>query len=161
MVVGTGLLAFACGGNERHQRYEEAGQFSYEPPADWVPRDFPGQEYKVCVEPIEGVFAPNIIVGKEEFAGSLTEFVDKTLAESAPQFAEFELIKREKYLTREDVPVEYIIITNVEQGRRLRQTFFSLKKKDLVYVLGCSVLAETGSKYDSLFRDCIATFRLH
>jgi hypothetical protein len=155
------IVSAGCGGEPPRALYEEAGGFSYDPPAGWEIVEFPGLKYRISHGQPESGFAPNINVVDEDYSGSLPAYVDANLLSMEEMFVGFEVLSRSD-LTTEDGQAAIKLVTETEQqGRRLRQTFYFLGSGDTKYVVTCSALAESAAALDSLFDTSVATFRIH
>ena len=164
LVVGliASLVCLGCGGKPPRQVYEEAGGFSWDPPAGWQVAQVQGFKYRVAFGPVENEFTPNIWADDEEFAGTLAAYADAKLEKSEKMSVDLKVINREDLRT-DDNGVGVKIVTETEQhGLMLRETFFLFSGSgDWKYVVTCTVLADGGAKWDAKFAESMKTFRVH
>jgi hypothetical protein len=166
LVVLLTFLGAAC---DRRASTDPAGDarphaetpvaFSFDPPAGWVFRPFPGLKHQVAVGPAASGFAPNINVVEEPFGGTLDAYVNGNLASMQRLFKEFHLLQRDDFRTAEGLEGARLIAENTQNGKRLRQTFYLFGKGDRKFVVTCSALAEGGDELDPVFEASMKTFR--
>jgi len=145
-----------------HQRfYEAGGRFSYDPPAKWEIASMPGLKYRIARGPRTGGFTPNINVVEESFTGSLEAYANGNITNMKKLFKSMKILSREDFKTNDDQPAVKLVIENVQQGMKLRQTFYFLGTGRSKFVVTCTAPAKGGAKLDSLFEKSAATFRFH
>jgi len=165
-ILAVGLIALlvclGCGGKPPRQVYEEAGGFSWDPPAGWQVAEFEGFKYRVAFGPVENEFAPNIWVDDEEFAGTLAAYADAKLEKSEKMSEGLNVIGREDFRTQDNGAGVKIVTETEQQGVMLRETFFLFSGSgDWKYVVTCTALADGGAKWDATFAESMKTFRVH
>src|SRR5262245_10093979 len=125
-------------------------EFSLDPPAGWSKQEVPGLKYPVWAGPAADGFAPNINVVDEAFSGSLEEYTEGNLRTVARVFEGFRLLGKEPFETNSGLKGMRATVENVQQGRRLRQTFYFFGDGSKYYVVTCSQLA-SGENLDEVF----------
>lgn len=156
------LMCTGCGrGRSPRQLYEKSGGFSYDPPSGWSVVEFPGLKYRISHGPRENDFAPNINVVDERFTGTLAEYIDVNLENTADVFVKMEVIGREDFSTEDGESGVRILIENEQQGRMLRQNFFFIGPGVRKYVVTCTALVDGGDRFDRVFSESVETFRIH
>jgi len=162
-VVGMALcvLCVGCGGKSPRQHYEKAGAFSYDPPAGWQAREFPGLKYRVTYGARTNEFAPNINVIDETFSGTLAAYVDANLEVMRKLFTRLTVVSRKEFKTQDGQPVIRVVTQDEQQGRALRQTLFFFSNSSRKYIATCTTLADGGEGLDSTFEKSMTSFRTH
>jgi hypothetical protein len=156
------LIGFAIGTVDaavgaRHS--EQAGGFSFQAPAGWQFREFPGMKFQIALGTPENEFAPNINVVDEEYQGSLQSYVDGNLETLRKVVPGFVLVNRHPFATKSGLQGEAVVAHTEQYNKLLRQTFYFIPGTNGKYfVVSCSALKEGGEKLDSTFEESVKTF---
>jgi hypothetical protein len=149
------------GDSGHRQRYSEpTAGFSFDPPEGWEVRSSPGLKFKVVIGPKGAGFAPNINVVDDSHNGSLSAYVEATLAALPKILKRFRLLQRDDFVTTDGVNGARLIIENEQLGKVLRQSFYVFPKGSTMFVVTCSALSDGGADLDSVFEASMKTFRL-
>ena len=144
---------------KRHS--EKEGGFSFCAPKGWQFREFPGFKYQISVGPAEKGFAPNINVVDESFDGSIEKYVDANIVTMEALFKDLKIRKRDTFSTSNKLKGERLVITSLQQGNVLRQTFYFFEgSKGKKLVITCSCLSENGESFDEIFEESLKTFQV-
>lgn len=156
-LIGLG----ASGGDDESKRHtDEAGRFSFVPPADWTVRSVPGVKYRVVFGPAQSGFAPNINVVDEEYKGTLDDYVKANLSALRTKLGKFRVVEQGEFKTTSGLHGVRMVSDSEHSGYHLRQSFYFFDRGDTKYVATCSTLAEGGEKLDKIFERAMKSFRL-
>jgi len=161
VALAVSAVLAGCGGKSPREHHERAGGFSYDPPSGWQIVEFPGLKYRISHGPQANDFAPNINVVDEEFAGTLTEYVDVNLRIMERTFPRMRFRGREDLRTHDGQPIVKILTENEQLGLTLRQTYFFIGSASRKYVVTCTALAAGGERFDAAFAEGARSFRIH
>ena len=137
---------------------EEAGGFSYDPPAGWAIKEMPGLKYRIAAGPASGGFAPNINVVDAPSPGSLDAFADGNV-EEAKRILRAQVLVREPFTTASGEKAVRAVLVSQQLGFSLRQTFYIFGSPSHKYVVTCSALANGGEALDATFAASMKTFQ--
>lgn len=163
LVIIALFLAAPASVGERHQ--EQAGGFSFCPPAGWEAREVPGQKYKVHVGPASGGLSPNVIVKDVPFEGTLEQFVSRNML-MFTKLSEEGKVKGYRALPGSELKTAsgaWALRSAIEieiNGRPLRQTFYSFDAAGRKIYLCFTAPAAGADEYDKTFDESAETFRL-
>lgn len=144
---------------DRH--IEQAGAFSFQAPAGWQFREFPGMKYQIALGAPNNGFSPNINVIDEAYQGSLQSYADANIDVLKKMFTGFVLVKRYSFATKAGVKGEVVVINSEQYHNLLRQTFYILQGTNgKFFVITCSALKDGGEKFDSAFEESVKTFEI-
>jgi hypothetical protein len=137
---------------------EKSAGFSMYIPQGWGTIDL-NQKYLVVVGPREDNFSPNIVFGDEQYAGSVSEYVDKIIAQISKIY-DAEVIENEVFITNTGLQGRYAKWSARMNETHARQIGYFIKNKSgtAIMVIACSVASAGGTKYDELFEECVKTF---
>lgn len=168
-VLAIGMVAILGGCTDSQPRstepprkhYEEAGGFSYDPPPGWKVGMLPGMKYRIARGPVSNGFAPNINVVEEAANVALSEYVEGNIKAIKKQFVGLKILTRDQILTFDNQPSERVVTENIQQGRKLRQTFYFFGTGKRKYVFTCTAPASGGASLDPIFQKSAVSFRFH
>lgn len=145
-----------------HGQTLKEDRFSYILPKGWIAKDTGILKFRAALGPPSNGFAPNIIVIEEPFTGTLEQYVngsERSLAQTTPGYRS---LAKSAFTTSEGLRGVKLVTNQVQSGRRLRTTFYFFpSRKDRFFVVTCSALLETGSKWAATFDSAMRTFRAH
>ena len=141
-----------------------SGEFSYVPPEHWVMRDVPGFKYQFAFGQRKNEFTPNINVVDANMLVKLDDFVAGNL-QAMEQMAQkqsrpLKIISQSEFTTDSKQSAVKVVTETKYNSQQLRQTFyFFAGKDDKKFVVTCSVLAEDGQSFETIFDSSLRTFK--
>jgi hypothetical protein len=141
-------------------RFTEASAgFSMYAPKGWKIVDT-GQKYKALTGAAEDNFSPIIIFNDEPFTGKISDYIDTCLELFSQILADFELLERTDFTTNSGLQGGCITIQGRLNDIQARQKIYFIPNKRNTAITGitCAVSPATGTKYDTIFDNCVETF---
>lgn len=144
---------------ESERLTEEEGGFSFVPPEGWEIIEIPGFKYRAAAGPSSDGFAPNINVVDEQFGRSLEEYAEANITVAEQVFEGFRLLSEEDFETDDGESAVRIAAENVQQGDRLRQTYYLFAAGGTKFLATCSRLADGQEEVDAACDESMKTFQ--
>lgn len=159
LILLVAVFALPVQAAERH--HEAQGGFSYEIPAQWEVREYPGLKYQILfTQPVDN-FAPNVNFVDEDYAGDLDTYADANLPVLEKVISGFKLISRGSGKTRQGREYRSLRFIQTTQSGELTQISYFLKlKKDRKLVVTCTTPSSQASRFDKVFSRVIASIRI-
>ena len=138
--------------------YEEVGGYSLCLPKSWQTAELPGFKYYIFIGPMLNGFTPNMNIIDQQYISSLEEYVDLNITQMGQIFNDFVVVSRTNFSTDNNLSGERLVILNEQYSNKLKQIFYIFAKGDRKIVITCTVPANSGELYDSIFDESIKTF---
>jgi hypothetical protein len=135
------------------------GDFTINIPAGWQLQNY-GLKYNIIFGPADGGFSPNINFVEEAFTGTASEYIDAALQLLANFYNNFRLLSRGSFTTNSGLQGEHIVyqaeLNNVNVW--MKQYAIRSRSGTTIMIISGGAAPALGSKYESLYDDCIKTF---
>lgn len=140
---------------------EPAGGFSYQPPAGWHIRTFPGLKYKICyTTPAKG-FAPNILTVDEVKPMAMGPYMQLSVAHMKLTYTSLHVLSQNSFVTASGIQGVHMVTDEVIGDKHMHQVFYAFPgANNRKYALAASSLASDHGKYDAATDASMKTFRL-
>lgn len=140
---------------------EPAGGFSYQPPAGWHIRTFPGLKYKICYTTPANGFAPNINTVDEVAPVPMGPYMQASIAQMKRAYANLHVVSQKPFVTASGIQGARLVTDGVAAGKHMHQVFYVFPgTNNRKYVLTASSLASDHGKYDAATDQAMKTFKL-
>lgn len=138
---------------------DKQGNFRFTIPDGWASVKLQNTPYQIAAGiTIEG-FTQNIIVEREEFNGSLQEYLEKAKTLLADQNENIQITKEEDFSTSRNLKGIKLILENVvETGIAIKQYVYLFKVDFVCFIVSCSVLADEPEEIEEIFDTSMKTF---
>jgi len=136
------------------------GGFSMSMPRDWQTIDA-SQKYLIIIGPTENGFTPNINFADDAYSGSLSEYIDAVFLFIRQVYSELTTINRGSFSTSSGLRGEYATIQGRMGEVSVRQIMYIFPNagRDKIIFITCTAPIVSGERFDSLFNECVKTFR--
>jgi hypothetical protein len=145
---------------EENSFYDQFGEFSITPPIPWRAEEFSNLKYKVLILE-KDIYTLMITFNIVTFTGVLNLTNDVILNQMINRFDDSELIKKETFITLNNIIGEKIIVKvsrYEQQYQRQIYYFFPDNKEGKLFIAVCTVLAEASDTCDEIFDRTLETF---
>lgn len=146
--------------DDPNRNFDEEGGFSFVRPEGWQLTDIPGLDYEGAIGPSSNGFAPNITVVDETFGGTLDEYVEANVETLQSSFEGFQIVDQGDFRPNEGDNAVRLATESMQQGTRLRQTFYFFDAGSKKFVLTCSRLPSGQEAVDAACDESMETFRV-
>ncbi len=137
---------------------ENTAGFAIRIPPKWTVEQRQNVKYKMMFAPPENGFATNINVVDEKFNGSLSEYVEINLQQVKTGLPGFKMISRQNVTLNSGDPAVHILFTSNPNNIALRQNAYLTEGLGKKFVITCSALVSSGTKFDSICQNTAKTF---
>ncbi len=140
---------------------EPAGGFSYQPPAGWHIRTFPGLKYKICYTTPAGGFAPNINTVDEVAPMPMGPYVQLSVSQMKRAYTSLHVLSQKPFVTASGLSGVRMATDGIVGGKQMHQIFYIFPgSSNRKFVLTASFLASDHNKYDAATDQAMKTFKL-
>ena len=141
------------------ERYHEpAGNFSICPPLNWLIMEYPGLKYRIFITEQLSGFSPNMNFVDEKYTGSMSQYIELSLANLKVVFPDILLIRNETFTANNGTRGAKLTVNNESFGYFLRLFIYIFPYGGTMYVITCSVTDNAYLQFEPLFDESAKTF---
>jgi hypothetical protein len=140
---------------------ENAGAFSYTPPAGWQMLNMPGSKYRIAMAPLRssGV-APSINIQEETFNGTLADYAANKAAALRQGPGTPTILKDDEFQTTTGTECRRIVFETIANATKMRQWLFLFGKGNQKYLVACTAQSEGADALEPTIEAAMATARV-
>jgi len=138
---------------------EKNGGFSMYIPKGWELKDM-NQKYLMPMGQAENDFTANINFGDDQYSGPLSDFGDAVIEYLKKIYTELDVVQKENFVTNSGLKGECVTLLGQLNKINVRQRMYLIQNKagTMVMAITGTAAQESGTKYDSVFDECVKTF---
>jgi len=139
---------------------EKKAGFTMSMPKDWQIMDL-NQPFLMIIGPEDSGVNPNIGFGREDYKGSISEYIDVLIKLLPAYMSNFSYISRGSIKTTSKLDGEYFIFSCSEGELNIRMIMYVIqnKKKNAILLVTCAMPLNGEEKYDALYDACVKTLK--